>query len=76
MSSKRSGAAIRRTDDGGVCADMTAPWFAQMGWETYVREGLIPRIFDTPPLHQEESSYVSWREYESRISDGFKPFHV
>jgi uncharacterized Zn finger protein len=33
VNSKRSGAAIRRTDDRGVRADMTASWFAQMRLE-------------------------------------------
>jgi rhodanese-related sulfurtransferase len=41
------GARIVLADDDGVRAPMTASWLAQMGWEVYVVDGLLPSDFGT-----------------------------
>jgi rhodanese-related sulfurtransferase len=66
MAAPVRGARILLTDNMAVRADMTASWLAQMGWETYVREGGYdgalevgpPKILPKPdPAHRYRRPY-------------------
>ena len=67
MAAPVRGARIVLTDNLRVRADMTASWLAQMGWETYVREGGYDSTLEIGPPHaipKPDPSHRYRRPYE------------
>jgi rhodanese-related sulfurtransferase len=72
MAAPVRGARILLTDNLGVRADMTASWLAQMGWETYVRDGGYDGALEVGPpvvLPKPDPSHRYRRPYEGTNVD-------